>query len=63
MDIERWTIERDELAFALAAPIWDRFGTFAGHPLIRGVVTWTVEDQLVVISGERGGVRFEEFVR
>ncbi len=63
VEIERWTTSRDELAYALVAPIWDRFGTFAGHRLIRGVVAWTVEDQLVVISGERGGVRFEESVR
>ena len=63
VEIERWTTECDELAYALVAPIWERFGMFAGHPLIRGVVTWMVEDQFVVISGERGGVRFEEFVR
>ena len=54
---------RDELAYALEAPVWDRYGTFAGHPLIRGVVTWNAESRLVVISGTRGDERFEETVR
>ena len=31
MDVE-WWIGREELAYALEAPVWDRFGTFAGHP-------------------------------
>jgi hypothetical protein len=61
VDVERWT-SRDELAYALEAPVWDRYGTFAGHPLIRGTVTWTTSDRLVVISGQRGGEAFEEDV-
>jgi len=61
VDVERWTF-RDELAYALEAPVWDRYGTFAGHPLIRGTVTWTASDRLVVISGQRGGKGFEEDV-
>ncbi len=35
VDVERWTF-RDELAYALEALVWDRYGAFAGHPLIRG---------------------------
>jgi hypothetical protein len=54
---------RDELAYALEAPIWDRYGTFAGHPPIRGFVAWNSESRLVVISGTRGGERFEEIAR
>jgi hypothetical protein len=50
----------DELAYALAAPAWDRFGTFAGHPLVRGEVIWTLEDRTVVIAGRRGDRRLEE---
>jgi hypothetical protein len=61
VDVERWPF-RDELAYALEAPVWDRYGTFAGHRVIRGVVPWTTEDRLVVIGGERGGVRFEAIV-
>ena len=61
VDVERWT-GRDELAYALEAPVWDRFGSFAGHPQIAGTVTWTTADRLVVISGRRAGDRFEESV-
>ncbi|MGH2914894.1 MAG: hypothetical protein ACRDMX_07890 [Solirubrobacteraceae bacterium] len=62
IDVERWT-SRDELCFALEAPVWDRFGSFAGQPAISGEVIWTVEDRRVVVAGSRGGRRFEEVVR
>jgi hypothetical protein len=61
VDVERWTC-RDELAYALEAPVWDRYGTFVGHPLIHGFVTWTPEERLVIIAGTRGGRSFEEIV-
>jgi hypothetical protein len=61
VDVERWT-SRDELAYALEAPVWDRFGVFAGQPLIRGDVIWTAADRSVVIVGTRGDERFEETV-
>jgi hypothetical protein len=50
----------DELANALAAPVWGRFGTFAGHPVVRAEVIWTVDGRSVVIAGRRGEQRFEE---
>jgi hypothetical protein len=61
IDVERWT-SRDELAYALEAPVWDRYGLFAGQPLIRGDVIWTLETRSVVIVGIRGDERFEEIV-
>lgn len=61
VEVERW-IGRDELAFALEAPVWDRYGSFAGHPRIGGTVTWTVADRSVVIAGVRGRERFEEVI-
>jgi hypothetical protein len=61
IDVERWSA-RDELAYALEAPVWDRFGVFAGQPLIRGEVIWTVEDRSVVIVATRGDERFEETI-
>ena len=61
LDVERWTY-RDEFCHALEAPVWERFGTFVGHPLIRGEVIWSAEDRTVVISGRRGDRRFEEIV-
>jgi hypothetical protein len=61
VDVERWT-GRDELCYALEAPIWDRFGSFAGQPLIAGTVIWTAAGRRVVIQGRRGDKRFEELV-
>ena len=46
VDIERWT-GRDELCYALEAPVWDRFGSFAGRPQIAGTVVWTTADRRV----------------
>jgi hypothetical protein len=62
VEVERWT-SRDELCYALEAPVWERFGTFVGLPLTQGEVIWTVADRLVLIRGRRGGRTFEEFVR
>lgn len=61
IDVQRWS-GRDELCYALEAPVWDRFGAFAGQPPISGAVTWTSVDRLVVIAGQRGDARFEEIV-
>ena len=61
VDVERWS-SRDELAYALEAPLWNRFGLFAGQPPIRGEVIWTVRDRAVVIVATRGDERFEETV-
>jgi hypothetical protein len=61
VEIERWT-GRDELCYALEAPVWDRFGSFAGQPQIAGTVVWTTADRRVVIEGRRGNQHFEELV-
>jgi hypothetical protein len=52
--------DSEELASSLAAPVWGRFGTFAGHPLVRAEVIWTADDRSVVIVGRRGDRRLEE---
>jgi hypothetical protein len=62
VDVERWS-GRDELTYALEAPIWDRYGVFVGQPRIRATVTWIAAERCVLISGDRGGGRFEETVR
>jgi hypothetical protein len=59
LEVRLWP-DGDELAYALAAPAWDRFGTFAGHPLVRAEVIWTLEDRAIVIAGRRGDRRLEE---
>jgi hypothetical protein len=61
VDVERWS-SRDELAYALEAPVWDRSGAFAGQPFIRGELIWTGEDRTVVIVRRRGDQPIEEVV-
>lgn len=61
-ELAGWT-GRDELSNALEAPVWDRYGTFAGQAAIRAEVIWTLEGRSVVIVGRRGGRRFREAVR
>jgi len=61
VEITPWAC-RDELTYALEAPVWDRFGSFAGQPRISATVTWTAADRTVVIAGRRGGERFEELL-
>jgi hypothetical protein len=55
--VERWR-GREELAFALEGPVWDRYGQFAGHPLIRWTVTWTVADRRIQIVAIIGATRY-----
>jgi hypothetical protein len=62
VEVEVWTA-RDELAYALEAPVWERYGMFAGQPAIRADVIWTFSNREVVIVGRRGDTRFEEAVR
>ncbi len=52
----------DELAGALAAPVWQRYGAFAGQPAIAGWVSWRVAGREISIVGRRGDARFEECV-
>jgi hypothetical protein len=61
LEVERWS-SRDELCYALEAPVWDRFGTFVGQPHVRGEVVWFAEDRSVLIRGKRGEASFEELV-
>jgi hypothetical protein len=60
-EVRLWP-DSEELAHALAAPVWGRFGTFAGQPLVRAEVIWKVDRRSVVIVGRRGERRFEESV-
>jgi hypothetical protein len=60
VEVERWSGGRDELGYALEAPVWDRFGGFAGQPQVRGTVTWMLAERRVVIEGQRRDAAFEE---
>jgi hypothetical protein len=57
VSVDRW-VGREELAYALASPLWDRFGLFAGQPRSVGTVRWSAAERSVVIAGRRGGERF-----
>jgi hypothetical protein len=59
IEVERWTT-RDELCYALEAPVWDRFGTFLGQPLVRGEVVWSGRERVAEIVATRGSTRLEE---
>jgi hypothetical protein len=59
VDVERCR-GRDELALAREGPVWHRYGSFAGHPWIRGTVTWMLADRCIVIAGQRGGEASKE---
>jgi hypothetical protein len=52
----------DEVAQALAAPVWHRYGSFAGQPPMRGTIMWSVADRQIGIYGHRGEEPFEEIV-
>jgi hypothetical protein len=43
-------------------PVWDRYGQFAGHPWIRGKVTWMLAYRCILIAAQRGGEPFKETV-
>jgi hypothetical protein len=60
-DVERRG-SRDQLTYAFKRPEWERLGLFAGKPLTRGQVTWTVDHRAVVIVGIRGAEQFKETV-
>lgn len=60
-ELELWT-SRDELCLALEAPVWARFGSFAGYPQVRGEVIWLAEHRVVNIVATRGEHAFEERV-
>jgi hypothetical protein len=61
VEVERCS-GRDELCYALEAAVWGRFGTFAGHPLVRGELLWSAGDRCVLIRARRGERPFEELV-
>lgn len=60
-EVRLWP-DSEELAHALAAPVWGRFGRFAGQPLVRAEVIWTAVDRSVVMVGRLGDRRLEEIV-
>jgi hypothetical protein len=49
-----------ELAGALAAPVWGRYGSFRGQPPIAATLRWSVAERSLLLAGTRGRERFQE---
>ena len=53
---------QSELAGALAAPAWARYGSFRGQPRIAATLQWSVAERSLTLAGTRGTERFEEIL-
>ncbi|MGZ6569282.1 MAG: zinc finger domain-containing protein [Solirubrobacteraceae bacterium] len=51
---------QSELTGALAAPVWGRYGSFRGQPLIAATLRWSVVERSLLLAGTRGTERFQE---
>lgn len=49
-----------QLAELLAAPVWERYGSFAGDFYVYGNVTYDVEKQTVVMSKDESAYQHED---
>jgi hypothetical protein len=58
-----WGADESELAAALAAAVWGRYGAFRGQPRIAATLQWSVADRSLLVAGTRGGERFEEILQ
>jgi predicted nucleic acid-binding Zn ribbon protein len=55
-----WSGAKGELAGALAAPVWGRYGAFRGQPPIAATLQWSVSERSLILAGTRGTERFQE---
>jgi hypothetical protein len=63
-EIELWSRGfRDELCHALEAPVWARFASFVGQPLVTGHITWLADRRVIELDAQRAGRRLEERLR
>ena len=60
-ELTRWLqAPQNELANALAAPVWGRYGSFRAQQSIRATLAWNVANRSVLLAGTRGTERFEQ---
>lgn len=59
--VEKVLTPEDELAKALAGPVYDRYGSFSGEFNVEGVVTWDVEKGTVKTKGQESTTTWEDF--
>jgi hypothetical protein len=63
-ELTRWSgADKTELAAALAAPVWGRYGSFRGQPPIAATLTWNVADRSLRLAGRRGTDHFQEILQ
>jgi hypothetical protein len=55
-----WGANESELASALVAPVWGRYGSFRSQPRIAATLAWNVADRSLLLAGSRGPERFQE---
>lgn len=59
-ELGRWQAGESELADALAAPVWARYGSFRGQPPITATLRWSVAERSLTLAGSRGGEPFAQ---
>jgi hypothetical protein len=59
-ELSRWQAGESELADALAAPIWARYGSFRGQPPITATLRWSVAERSLTLAGTRGAQSFAQ---
>jgi hypothetical protein len=57
-ELRRWRPGESELADALAAPVWARYGTFQRQPPITGALRYAVAERSITLAGRRGSRPF-----
>jgi len=63
-ELTHWsTAPGSELAGALTAPAWARYGSFRGQPPITATLQWNLADRSLLLAGTRGREPFEETLK
>ena len=61
-ELRRWRAGEGELADALAAPVWARYGTFQRQPAITGTLRYAVAERSITLAGRRGSQPFTKTI-
>jgi hypothetical protein len=61
-ELRRWRPGESELADALAAPVWARYGTFQRQPPITGTLRYAVAERSITLAGRRGSQPFTKTI-
>ncbi len=61
-ELRRWRPGESELADALAAPVWARYGTFQRQPPVTGTLRYDVAERSITLAGRRGAQPFTKTI-